>query len=460
MPTRPAGSASRTIVAALVACILPGSIAVRASQFVLEHQSALDNQPSLEDRPASDDQPASNHQPGLDRTIRELRSLDSGQRLRAVQMIKREADPEAAAPVAELLKDRDDQIRLEAIATELNIFLARRITPQRRVGLLIEVRQGISAEAAFSAGLLVVGDRPVPEVVVTALRSAARDRDPRIGLEALYAFGVLAPSACGAARTVLLVESGPDLAAMIGAADPAFRFAALRVIGRLFEKRSTDAPVDESVGDAVVAALNDGSRTIVGLAIEALGAMRYVRAVDALTNLYQYFERGDAAALSLEALAHIAHPSSERLFIAALAGRNEALQGIAIEGLARIGDRSRAAAIRAAVDRERSDSLRLAGQFAAVRLADTSPDALAAALTRARLREQARRYLIEIAPGRTAVFAPYAGNADPHVRAAIADVLGLAGDPAAQAILEPMMKDANPEVALAARRASSRLCRP
>jgi HEAT repeat protein len=426
----PAGSAGRAIVAALVTGFLVCPTAARESQ------------------------------PSLDQTIRDLGSTDPGVRLHAVQLIKRDASPEAAAPLAALLTDREGQIRLEAVAGELNIFLAHRVVPQRRVGLLIEVRQAISAEAAFTAGPLIVGSRAVPREVLAALQSAARDRDPRIGLEALYAFGALASSSCGAARAALLGQSGPDLASLIGAADPAFRFAALRIIGRLFERRPADPPTDESVGDAVIAALNDGSRTISGLAMEALGAMRYERSVDALTDLYRYFERGDGAALSLDALAHIAHPSSGALFATALAGRNEALKGIAIEGLARIGDRSKAAAIQAALDQERSEHLRLAGQFAAVRLSDAPPDALAAALTQPNLHDQARRYLIEIAPGRMPAFAPYSHSPDARVRAEIADVLGLAGDSAALAIVEPMTKDDNPEVALAAERAVRRLCSP
>jgi hypothetical protein len=41
----------------------------------------------------------------------------------------------------------------------------------------------------------------------------------------------------------LLGASGPDLAALIGAPDAAMRYAAIRVLGRVFAKRAQDDPV-------------------------------------------------------------------------------------------------------------------------------------------------------------------------------------------------------------------------
>ena len=86
---------------------------------------------------------------------------------------------------------------------ELNIFLATRIVPKKKVGLVVEVRAKIAAEAAFSAGPLALGAMPVPVEVLTALRTAARDDNPRVGLEALYAFGALASEATGGVRREL-----------------------------------------------------------------------------------------------------------------------------------------------------------------------------------------------------------------------------------------------------------------
>ena len=85
----------------------------------------------------------------------------------------------------------------------------------------------------------------------TRCATAMRDDNPRVRLEAMYAFGVLAVEPGGSRRREMLRTSGPDLASMIGAVDPFQRYAALRVIGRVFERRLQDDPIDEYVGDAV-----------------------------------------------------------------------------------------------------------------------------------------------------------------------------------------------------------------
>jgi HEAT repeat protein len=402
----------------------------------------------------------SSAQTTFEQNSRDLASPDAGVRLRAVQLLKEAAYPEAAVPLAKLVTDPEDAVQLEAIAAELNIFLAEKIVSRKRVGLLVEVRKKIEADAAFSSGPAALGTRPVPPEVVTALRTAIRDNNPRVGLEALYAFGTLAPAVNGAARRELLGAAGPDLAAMLGSPDPAFRFAVVRVMGRLFESRPGDAPIEEPVGDAVITTLNDNDRAIRSVAMQTLGAMRYQRAVEALTGLFQYFGKGDLAEASLDALARIAHPASAPLFLSVLTGKNIATKGIAIEGLARLGDKSKLAEIQTVLGAERgerNDGLLLASQFATVRLNEAPIDQIAEALNRPKLHDQARQYLIEIAPGRASAFSRYAQDPDAHIRADVADILGCGGDATALPIVEPMMNDADPQVALAAQRAVGRL---
>src|SRR5262249_10438259 len=243
----------------------------------------------------------------------------------------------------------------------------------------------------------------------------------------------------------------------IGSPDPAFRFATLRIIGRLFEKRPDDGVIDESLGDAVISALNDNDRAIRATAMQALGAMRYERGVEALTGLYRYFGKGDLAETALDSLARIAHPESAGLFSSLLNARNPAFKEIAIEGLARIGDRSKFADIQTALGVEPNQSLQLAGQFAAVRLSSGSLDQLAEALSRPQLHDQARQYLIELASGRAGWFARYVQDPDSRMRADVADILGLCADAAALPIVEQMMNDPDQQVALAAQRAVARL---
>jgi HEAT repeat protein len=189
----------------------------------------------------------------------------------------------------------------------------------------------------------------------------------------------------------------------------------------------------------------------------ALGAMRYERAIQGLNELFQYHQRGPLASAAFDALAHIGHPSSLPQFVAQLNGKNARFKLIAIEGLARTGDRSRVESIITAVNSERNDAIVLAGHFANVMLADGKVDAIVEALGRGKQRDQALQYLQQIAVGRTEIFARQLQDPDVHIRIDIADAIGLSGDPKGLPLLQPLTKDHDAEVAKAATRAIARL---
>jgi HEAT repeat protein len=391
-------------------------------------------------------------QVSFEQATSDLTSADPAVRLRAAQPLKQAAYLEAAIPLAALVTDPQDEVQLEAIAAELNIFLAEPTVPRKRVGFVVEMRSSVLSEPAFSAGPLALGPRPVPTDVLTALRLGARDDSPRAALEALYAFGALAADPAGGARRELLRVSGPDIGALVGASDPAMRYAAVRVLGGVFAKRAQDAPIDETVGDAVITALNDDDQAVKGAAMQALGTMRYERGVQALTDLFQFYGKSDAAEAALNALARIAHPASAAMFAAQLSGKSSARRGIAIEGLGRMGDASKLAEIQRALDADRSDAVTLAGVYASARLANGAIDRVADALTRPRLRVQARQYLVELVPGRTKALTSHLQDPDQRLRLEVVDSLGLSGDPAALPLVEPLLKDRDPQVARAAAR--------
>ena len=135
------------------------------------------------------------------------------------------------------------------------------------------------AEPVFSAGPLALGARPVPMEVLTALLAAAHDDNPRVGLEALYAFGALAVEPGGADRARLLRASWSESRgdARLGrsrrCATPACACSAA-----CSRRRATIRPSSDTVGDAVITALNDSDRAVKTAAMPALGAMRYERA--------------------------------------------------------------------------------------------------------------------------------------------------------------------------------------
>jgi HEAT repeat protein len=278
-----------------------------------------------------------------------------------------------------------------------------------------------------------------------------------VAVEAMYAFGALAGEVPDADRPAVLAYAGPLLAATIGAADPTVRLASVRVVGRVWAHRSSDPPLTESIGDATVAALNDHESPIRETAMWALGAMKNERAVQALGDLFQYYRRGPLAETAFDALARIGHEGSMPHFVAQLTGKNMTFRLLAIEGMSRTGDRSRSQAIHAVLEKEKNEAILLAGHFSNVLLADGPVDAIVDALTRTRLHNQALQYIQDVAYGRVALFAKHLQDPDARVREDLVDVFGLSGDVSAMSLIEPMVKDREPEVAFAATRALARL---
>ncbi len=390
-------------------------------------------------------------------TVAELSSPDPRTRLRAVQLLKGAGYPEAAVPLAKLVNDPEDELQFEAIAAELNIFLAQKVTPKKRVGLIVEVRGRIAAEPIFSGGPSVLSATRVAPEVAAALATASRDRNLRVAVEAIYAFGSLAGEVRESDRPAVLSQAAPIFAGMIGAPDPTVRLAAVRIIGRVWARRPADPPLEETLGDAVIAALNDAESPIRETAMWALGAMKNERAVQALGDLFQYYRKGPLAETAYDALARIGHEGSMPHFNAELAGKSQTYKLLAIEGMARTRDVTRLQPIHTALAKEKNEALLLGGHFANALLADGPIDTIVESLTRPRLHTQARQYLEDLAFGRAALFAKHLQDPDAQVRGELVDLLGRSGDPNAAPLIEPLVRDRDADVAFAATRALARL---
>jgi HEAT repeat protein len=292
---------------------------------------------------------------------------------------------------------------------------------------------------------------------MSALLSTVPDDNAYVGMEALYAFGTLAPNAGGPELRDLLANAAPEFAAFVGASEPAQRVAALRVIGRVYARQPSDPPAPNVIGDAVVIALNDQDRLVRSAASATLGAMRYERAIQALLELFQHYRRGTVAEELLDALARIGHSAAKPSMVAALENGSPPMKRAAVEGLARMNDATALATAEEALSRDRNESLRLARAFAAARLGKGGLDEIVNALTRTALRDQALGYLIELAPGRAVAFGRHAQDPDAAIRRDVADALGVSGDQAARPIVDALARDGDPRVAQAAARAAARL---
>jgi HEAT repeat protein len=393
----------------------------------------------------------------FDEAIGGLSSPDAKVRLHSATLLKESAYVESAIPLAKLVSDRDNTVQLEVIAAEVSIFTVGKIAPKRIGIITIEDRSRPAAQAAFDGGPLLLGTAPVPPAILLALRLAARDDSPTVSLEALYAFGALGSQLTGRPRRDLLQGSLSDLTVLLGLPDPALRLAAVRVIGRLYKRRPGDAPVDQQMGNLVIAAVNESDRAMKFAAMDTLGEIREARAVGGLTELFQFYGKGDLAQAALSALARIGDTSSAPLFLTQMAGKSSEFKALAIEGLARTGDASHMAAIQGALKRERDGRVLAASNFAAAMLSNAPIEQLVDALNKPKTHDTARQYLVEIAPGRVSRMARYAQDPVGRMRIDVADIAGLADDPQGVAVVAPLLTDMDKQVALAAERATRRL---
>jgi HEAT repeat protein len=272
----------------------------------------------------------------FEKVVADLGSPDPSVRFHAVRLLRDAGYPEGAAPLVPLLNDPLDEVQLEAISAELNIFLAEKGLSRRRVALIVEVRDRVDAEAVFAKGPFVLTADPVPMVVLRGLLGAMADANPEVGHDALYAFGVLSASPAATERHAVLAEALAPLLRMLNSRQGAAQTDVVRVIGRVYARQPGDPAVDQALGDALVNLLN-AEGTTREAAMEALGVMRYERGVAALLDLATFYGRSELGVAGLGALARIAHPSATRRFLEELTDRDRERRRIAIEGLARLG---------------------------------------------------------------------------------------------------------------------------
>ena len=237
---------------------------------------------------------------------------------------------------------------------------------------------------------------------------------------------------------------------MVGVADPALRYAAVRVIGRVFDEAGAGR-ADRRDGRR-----RDDHRAQrrrsrgQAAAMQTLGAMRYERAVQALTELFQYFGRGELAEAALDAMARIAHPASIARPDGAAGGEERgAARALRSKVSARIGDRSRRLASIEIGAGRRDQRRRAAGRvFAAAMLGNGPIDPIAEALTGAEA-ARSRRGSISSRWRRDAsgAFARICRIRTRDRVEASSMCSGSSGDLAALPLVESLLSDRDPQVA-------------
>jgi HEAT repeat protein len=211
-----------------------------------------------------------------------------------------------------------------------------------------------------------------------------------------------------------------------------------------------------SVGDRLVPMLNLNIDKVRNEIITTLGSLKYHEAVPELTRM---FEQGKPAlrVLTLSALADIADPSSQPLFLGLKGDKDVSIRLYATEGLARLADPSQGTVMSADRLVEKNIRVQTAQAFGLLRIGrDEYLDELVRALGRATTRDLAREYLLEIpAAQRAALFSTISKSST--VRAELADVFGLMRDPTALPALQDLKRDTASDVARNAERAIRRI---
>jgi len=392
--------------------------------------------------------PAVAQQTPFESVVVDLGDPEARRRIAALRALRDAGYVEAAVPVAPLLTDPVEDVRVEAINAEVAFFLVTPVRVRSRVGMVIEVRGAGLARQAFDRGPTATRPDPVPPEVIEGLIAATDTPGRRARVDAVYALGVLAgrPASPGTPRPPRAAIEA--LGARLGYQLAEARIAAAEVLARLFSvcgAACTPSGAD-GVGDALIGALNDRDQRVQAAATAALGALRYDRALAALTDRLAYYGSGDMARIALDALSRIAHPDSLTLFKARLVDRNAVLRRLATEWVTRIGDAQAIGEAEALAAVERADQVLLAAAFAQQRSGRADRlDEIINALDEATLADQAAGYLLELGPAMSARLAMRVQGASPKMRAAALGVLTMIGTEEALPALERLGIDTDPQ---------------
>jgi len=388
-----------------------------------------------------------------------LRARDVATRLRAVQILRDAGYPEAAGPLSAAVNDPDDRVKLAAIAAERSLFTTRPIARRKMVGFVVEVRGLDVGGEAFAAGQLALLPRAVPAEVLAALAEAMHSANPRVRLDALYAFGVLAPLGGRAAQDA--IRSGMSWAIeALRRGNRAEQVASAAVAGQtLKECEAASGELCAEVGNVLIEAVNNRDPQVHRAAMTSLGQLRYQNAAQALADQLSYYQSGPDARAALEGLAGIGHPTSVEIFKRLLSSGDPDVRRLAVEGLARAGGREDLPELERIGQTERSNAVLLALHYAGLRLGapGSNPGQLVSSLRDSALRPLALQYLLELSPSIAVPLADSLKAASPETRALVADVLGFSRDPNVIPALEAAAQDPDAETARAAQQAIDRI---
>lgn len=361
-----------------------------------------------------------------------VRDPDVEVRLAVVSGLRKLHDSQDVSALTTFTRDGSPEIRLEAVRGLIEAYSeASRRSPVDR---LLDTFSDTSELPPVDPWITV--DSRVPP----ALAERLRDENASIRRDAALAIGVLR---CGSVAA--------ELETTLNDPDAGVRARTVTAIDKLKEER---------LGKSIVPLLKDESADVRARALHAVMTLRVKEAGATLREMYTTNRPRGIQPMALEALSRVGDPAQRDLLLELAQDPDPERRRFAIEGLARIADRSMLAAFKKDFQRERSEDLRLAHAFALTYLGDRAfIDSLALGLSSRTMGARCRAYLVELGSGYLDDLYPYLRDPDAGIRAALAGVMGEIGDPSAIKHIEPLLKDPSSSVADEANRAALRLQR-
>ena len=394
-----------------------------------------------------------------------LKSPEATERIRSLVLLRKAGYLEAAPAIAPLLSDPDPTVQGAAVETILTLYMVD-VDDTVKIGRGIVQQKGATLPLyAFVQGPGATIANPAPPEVIRGLVQATGAPAPTVRFDAAYTLAVLARPLLAKGQFQGATAIADCLIAILRESNPVMKEAATNALGRLFGAANLAGGATgdlESLrieaGDLIVGSLNEPDLELRLASMGALGEMRYDRAVQSLTDLFNYHKKGPEAMAALDAVATIGHPGSLPVFLAQLGHRDANVRRLAIEGIARTGDAEAMAQVKARMDGDQSAYVGHALAFARARTGDFSEmTKLVNGFKYSSLESETFSYLVELGASAAGELASFSTNGDAKVRAGVAEVLGIVGDQTSLGLVEVLMRDRSKLVAAAAARSQKRL---
>ncbi|HET8647775.1 MAG TPA: HEAT repeat domain-containing protein [Vicinamibacteria bacterium] len=356
-------------------------------------------------------------------------------RMEVVRSFRELRDLAAVPSLVTSLGDGDAALRREAVGTLVEIYAEKQArNPLEPLIRLLKLR---SDEADRST---VTPFAAVDPAVHQGLARVLRDEDKEVRQGAALALGILGGSSALRELATALQDPVPEV-----------RAAAATAMGKVGTTQD---------GRSLMPLLADESPEVRERALHALGVLRVKEAGPELATLYESSRKKPLGTKVLSTLSRIGDTAQGDLFVQVMQESDPERKRLAVEGLGRISDAARLAALKKDYQRERDEEVRLAYCFALALMGDRAfLDTIVLALPSRTLGDRARGYLLEMGRGVLPDLYPYLGDQDAEIRAGLSDIIGAIGDPEAIPRLTPLLSDPSARVADHANRAVERLRR-